>query len=76
MLVLAYRNLVRRPLRNALAVGGLALTLAVLTCLSAFDNGYRRALASELDQMGLQLMLVPLGCPYDAAARVVKGRSL
>jgi putative ABC transport system permease protein len=57
-------------------VGGLALTLAVLTCLSAFDNGYRRALASELDQMGLQLMLVPLGCPYDAAARVLKGRSL
>jgi putative ABC transport system permease protein len=76
MLVLAYRNLVRRPLRNALAVGGLALTLAVLTCLSSFDNGYRRALASELDQMGLQLMLVPLGCPYDAAARVLKGRSL
>ena len=26
--------------------------------------------------MGLQLMLVPLGCPYDAAARVLKGRSL
>lgn len=26
--------------------------------------------------MGTQLMLVPLGCPYDAAARVVKGRAL
>lgn len=26
--------------------------------------------------MGLQLMLVPLGCPYDAAARVLKGRGL
>jgi putative ABC transport system permease protein len=26
--------------------------------------------------MGMQLMLVPLGCPYDAAARVLKGRAL
>jgi putative ABC transport system permease protein len=26
--------------------------------------------------MGLQLMIVPLGCPYDAAARVLKGRTL
>jgi putative ABC transport system permease protein len=25
--------------------------------------------------MGVQLMIVPLGCPYDAAARVLKGRS-
>ena len=23
--------------------------------------------------MGMQLMIVPLGCPYDAAARVLKG---
>lgn len=26
--------------------------------------------------MGFQIMLVPLGCPYDAAARVLKGRDL
>ena len=35
-----------------------------------------RALAGELNRMGLQMMLVPLGCPYDAAARVLKGRDL
>jgi len=76
MLFLAFRNLVRRPLRNALTILGLAVAVAVLACLSAFGHGYQRALRAELDRMGLQLMLVPLGCPYDAAARVLKGRTL
>jgi putative ABC transport system permease protein len=76
MLLLAFRNLVRRPLRNALTIAGLAVAVAVLACLSAFGHGYQRALRAELDRMGLQLMLVPLGCPYDAAARVLKGRTL
>jgi putative ABC transport system permease protein len=55
---------------------GLAVAVAVLACLSAFGHGYQRALRTELERMGLQLMLVPLGCPYDAAARVLKGRTL
>ena len=76
MLLLAFKNLVRRPLRNTLTIVGLAVAVAVLACLSAFDHGSRRALATEADRMGLQLMLVPLGCPYDAAARVLKGREL
>lgn len=76
MLRLALRNLIRRPLRNGLTLAGLALAVAVLACLSAFGAGYRRALGTELDRMGLQLMLVPLGCPYDAAARVLKGNTL
>ena len=76
MLLLAFWNLVRRPLRSALAVCGLAAAVAVLACLSAFGHGYRRALGMELDRMGLQMMLVPLGCPYDAAARVLKGKTL
>ena len=29
-----------------------------------------------MDRMGMQMMLVPLGCPYDAAARVLKGKDL
>jgi len=73
---LAWGNLVRRPVRSGLAVSGLAASIAVLVCLWSFGNGYRRALNTELDRMGLQMMLVPLGCPYDAAARVLKGQNL
>lgn len=76
MLTLALRNVLRRPLRNGLALAGLAMAVAVLACLTALGTGYRRALVTELDRMGMQLMLVPLGCPYDAAARVLKGNTL
>ncbi len=73
---LAFRNLFRRPLRTALTAGGLALAVATLLSLAAIGQGYRSGLRTELDRMGVQLMLVPLGCPYDAAARVLKGRAL
>lgn len=76
MLLLAFRNLVRRPLRSLLTTVGLAVAVAVLGCLSAFGDGYRSSLHTELDRMGMQMMLVPLGCPYDAAARALKGRTL
>lgn len=42
----------------------------------AFSQGYESGLKKELDTMGIQLMVVPLGCPYDAAARVLKGKVL
>jgi putative ABC transport system permease protein len=76
MIQLALRNLFRRPLRATLTLGGLTLAMTVLTCLSAFGHGYRRALHAELDHMGMQLMLVPLGCPYESAALVLKGKLL
>src|SRR5256714_7669475 len=72
---LAWRNLIRRRLRSALTVAGLAVAVAVMACLPAFGQGYEAGLGRELDRMGIQLMIVPLGCPYDAAARVLKGRA-
>lgn len=55
---------------------GVMLGLAVWLGLVAIGDGYQRGLRTELDRVGMQLMLVPLGCPYDAAARVLKGRTL
>src|SRR5439155_4857637 len=72
---MAWRILTRRRLRSALTLAGLAVAVAVMACLLAFGQGYESGLSRELDRMGMQLMLVPLGCPYDAAARVLKGRS-
>jgi putative ABC transport system permease protein len=63
-------------MRNGLTIVGLAIAVAVLVCLASFGNGYRRSLNAEINRMGVQLLLVPLGCPYDAAARVIKGKSL
>lgn len=76
MFKLALQNLFRRPVRFALTVAGLTIAMAVWAGLAAFGEGYQRLLRRELDQSGMHLMLVPLGCPYDAAARVLKGRTL
>ena len=74
MVRIALLNLLRRPVRVLLAVFGVALAGAVWLVLMALGDGYRRGLRTELDRAGVQLMVVPLGCPYDAAARVLKGR--
>jgi putative ABC transport system permease protein len=76
MLTLVLHNLLRRPLRHGLTLAGVALAVAVLVCITAFGNGYRQTLRGELDRAGLQIMLVPTGCPYDAAARVLKNNTL
>lgn len=76
MLFFALKNLLRRPFRNGLALAALSISVATLACLLAFGQGYRRALHTELDRTGVQMMVVPLGCPYDAAARVLKGKTL
>lgn len=76
MLALALKNLTRRPVRSLLTLSGLASAVAFLVCLLAFSESYRSGLRRELDGMGMQLMLVPLGCPFDAAAQVLKGRAL
>lgn len=76
MFTLAWRNLLRRPLRNGLALAGVTVSLAVLMSIVAFGAGYRSALKAELDRAGVQIMVVPLGCPYDAAARVLKNQTL
>jgi putative ABC transport system permease protein len=76
MFRIALLNLLRRPVRGILAISGVALAGAVWLVLMALGDGYRQGLRTELDRAGVQLMIVPLGCPYDAAARVLKGREL
>lgn len=76
MFQLLLRGLWLRPLRNGLTLAGITTATAVLVCIIALGEGYRHTLRHELDRSGVQLMLVPLGCPYDAAARVLKNNSL
>lgn len=76
MIRLAFTNLWRRPVRSVLAMLGVMFGVAVWLGLVAIGDGYQRGLRTELDRVGMQLMLVPLGCPYDAASRVLKGRTL
>ena len=76
MLALTLKNILRRPIRTALTLLALGGAVAFMVCLLAFTQTYSASLRKEFSGMGLHIMLVPLGCPYDAAAQILKGRTL
>src|SRR6516162_1322358 len=65
----------RRPLRTAVTVAGVAIATAALFSLLAFQKGYRDGVREELDRLGAHVLLVPKGCPYDAASMALHGAS-
>lgn len=72
-LILAYKNLKRRRIRSFLTVGGVAVAVAVLVSLLGFNAGYQKALTSDIEKMGYQVLVTAKGCPYEAATMMLKG---
>ena len=70
---LALKNMIRRPTRTGLAMLGVAIAVAVLFSLIQFQRGYEQGLRSELGDLGAHIMVVPRGCPYEAATIVLHG---
>jgi putative ABC transport system permease protein len=70
---LAMKSLGRRPARTLLTITSVAVSVAVLFSLLTFNSGYQSALHRQLQQMGVHLMVVPIGCPYEAATLVLQG---
>lgn len=71
--LLVLKEFRRRPVRSGITVVGVALAVATLASLLAFERGYRRGLASELDRLGAHILVVPKGCPFDAASIALHG---
>ncbi len=69
----AYKNLLRKKIRSALTLVGIALSAWVLVSLFGFNHGYETALNTDIDHMGFQLMIMAKGCPYEAATMMLKG---
>src|SRR5207302_10581160 len=62
-----------RPLQSALTMLGVALAVAVLYSLASFQKGYQLQLSAELAGLGAQILVVPKGCPYEAASIAIHG---
>lgn len=65
----------RRPLRTSLTAAGVAIGIAAMGSLLSFEQGYRQGLERELDRLGAHILVVPKGCPYDAASIALHGAS-
>src|SRR5512141_1851768 len=62
-------------LRTAIASAGVAIAIASFSCLISFHRGYQRGIHADLDRLGAHVLLVPKGCPYDAASMALHGAS-
>ncbi|MCX6005903.1 MAG: ABC transporter permease, partial [Chloroflexi bacterium] len=69
----AAKNLMRRRVRTSLTITGVAIAIAVLFSLLAFNAGYEKQLSGELGSMGINMLAVPKGCPYEAASLIIHG---
>ena len=72
-LKLALKNIIRRPIRSTLTVSGVAVAIAILFSLMAFQRGYESGLREDLNALGAHIMIVPKGCPYEASTIVLHG---
>jgi putative ABC transport system permease protein len=70
---IAWRNLTVRKTRTFLTTASIAVAVAVLYALLSFNKGYTSSLKQQLQQMGVHLLAVPPGCPYEAASLLLKG---
>src|SRR5207248_8757429 len=73
ILRLSMANLARRRLRTSVTAIGVAVASAVLFSLVSFQRGYQAGLKGELDKLGAHILVVPKGCPYDAASIALHG---
>ena len=72
-LTLAAKNLTRRRGRTGLTIIGVAIAISVLFSLLALNSGYETELNKEVNSMGVHILAVPKGCPYEAASLIIHG---
>ncbi len=70
---LAVKNLLRRRGRTILTILGVAIAIAALFSLLSFNSGYEKQLSGELGSLGIHILAVPKGCPYEAASLIIHG---
>ena len=70
---LAAKNLLRRRGRTLLTIFGVAIAISVLFSLLALNSGYEKELNREVNSMGVHILAVPKGCPYEAASLIIHG---
>src|SRR5512143_457488 len=74
-LQLSLKESQRRPLRTTVTALGVGIATAACFSLLTFAQGYQDGVRHEVDRLGAHILLVPKGCPYDAASMALHGAS-
>lgn len=73
LFLIALRNFTRHKIRTGIAVVSIGVAVAVLFTMLSFNQGYENSLRNHIQKMGIHLMVIPIGCPYEAASLILKG---
>lgn len=69
----ALKNLTQRKTRSAITIASIGIAIAVLFTVLSFNQGYESSLRNQIQKMGIHIMVIPIGCPYEAASLILKG---
>jgi putative ABC transport system permease protein len=67
------RNCWRRPLRAIVTAAGIAVAVGAAFSFLSFQYGYQLSLRQDLNRLGAHILVVPKGCPYEAASLALHG---
>ena len=70
---LALKNILRRKARSLITLLGMTAAITVLYSLLEFQHNYQANLQEDIAGLGAQIMVVPKGCPYEAATIALHG---
>lgn len=70
---LAFKNLWIRSSRTLLTIFGISIVIAIFFSLFSFGKGYEKALEGEFSSLGIHILAVPKGCPYEATSLLLHG---
>jgi len=70
---LAIKNILRRKTRSLVTLLGMTAAITVLYSLLEFQHNYQANMQEDIAGLGAQIMVVPKGCPYEAATIALHG---
>lgn len=73
LLKFALKNLIHRKVRTGITILSIGIAIAILFTVMTFNKGYETSLKDQIQKMGIHIMVIPIGCPYEAASLILKG---
>lgn len=72
-LKLAAKYISRQRIRTILTIAAVAVSIATLFSIISYTKGFEKRIGRELHRVGIDFIIVPVGCPYEVASLILSG---
>jgi putative ABC transport system permease protein len=67
------KNLKRNKNRTFLTILSVVIAITLFTSFLGLNEGYTRSVLKDTENLGVHLLAIPKGCPYEATALIIHG---